>query len=261
MKALDTREDWRTPSPRRRLRIYAHRGACLKAPENTIEAFSMALADGATALEMDIHVTRDGQFVVFHDADGRRVAGWGHRIRDLELDEIKGLHLDKRKVYSSIPTLREVLEEFPGIPMSVDLKPARPSLVPALITLIEEQHASPHVTIASFHDRVLHRVRRLRYRGRTSLTRFEVSLLKLSPSTALVRRLIRGQAAQMPRNFAGLRLDDDRTLSRCQALGLRADYWVVNDPDEARQLVRRGATGIMTDDPAGIVGALSKDLT
>jgi glycerophosphoryl diester phosphodiesterase len=41
-------------------------------------------------------------------------------------------------------------------------------------------------------------------------------------------------------------------MRRCRRLGLRVEFWTVNDPAEARLLLARGATGIMTDDPAVI---------
>jgi glycerophosphoryl diester phosphodiesterase len=47
-----------------------------------------------------------------------------------------------------------------------------------------------------------------------------------------------------------VRLDRQGFLDRCRALGIRADFWVVNDPDDARRLLAAGATGVMSDDPA-----------
>ena len=62
------------------LRLYAHRGASAHLPENSLEAFEKALADGATALELDIHRTADGHFVVAHDPHGQRMAGVAEHI-------------------------------------------------------------------------------------------------------------------------------------------------------------------------------------
>jgi glycerophosphoryl diester phosphodiesterase len=244
------------------VRLYAHRGACLRAPENTIDAFRKALEDGATALELDVHRTRDGHFVVSHDPDGVRTARRAHSIRHLLLHEVKQWRLDHPSGPNddssavvdrtiAVPTLAEVLEEFPQVPMSIDLKPSAPGYAAALIELVAAHGAENQVTVASFHDRVVHRVRRLGYPGRTALTRREVILLRFSP-VLLLCRLIRGQAAQMPLRAAMIRLDTDRLLDRCRTLGLRADYWVVNDPAAARDLLTRGATGVMTDDPARI---------
>jgi len=55
----------------------------------------------------------------------------------------------------------------------------------------------------------------------------------------------------------GIDLDGRRFIGRCRALGLRVDYWVVNDPDDARELLDRGATGIISDDPAQIAGVFA----
>jgi glycerophosphoryl diester phosphodiesterase len=54
----------------------------------------------------------------------------------------------------------------------------------------------------------------------------------------------------IPTSHRGIRLDRRRFVARCRRPGLRVDYWVVNDPGEARRLLGRGATGIVTDDPA-----------
>src|SRR5262249_5081969 len=76
-----------TPTPRPRL--YAHRGAAAEAPENTLDSFARALAHGADALEMDVHLTRDGVVVVSHDPDGARMCGVGRRFADANWDEIR----------------------------------------------------------------------------------------------------------------------------------------------------------------------------
>jgi glycerophosphoryl diester phosphodiesterase len=135
--------------------------------------------------------------------------------------------------------------------MSVDLKPDLPSAARELTELVARYGAERLVTLASFSDRVVAAIRRCGYPGPTALTRREVGFLYLLPPS-LVRRLIRGVSAQVPPRVRQLRLDTDTFLSRCSRLELRAEYWTINDPEVALGLVRRGATGIMTDDPARI---------
>ena len=72
-----------------RLRLYGHRGAPAHLPENTLPAFERALADGANSLEIDVHPTADGHFVVAHDPDGQRMAGVAEDIRSSTLDQVK----------------------------------------------------------------------------------------------------------------------------------------------------------------------------
>jgi len=241
------------PDSRHELRLYAHRGASAKLPENSLEAFEKALADGANALELDIHRTADGHFVVAHDPHGQRLAGVGETICTLCLDDVKKWDVsttDPRNLgHHAVPTLAEVFEAFPDVPMSIDHKPDDPGSVPDLLELVARYGAEESVTLASFSRKVVRRIRNLGFRGRTALTRPEIIWLRFLP-TALARRLVTGDAAQIPTHSGAIRLDGRSFLEKCRALGIRTDFWVVNDPGEARTLLARGATGIMTDDPA-----------
>jgi glycerophosphoryl diester phosphodiesterase len=231
-----------------RLRLYAHRGASSKAPENTLSAFKTALDDGANALELDIHRTADDHFVVAHDPDGRRLAGRRERIAGLTLAELEHWTVGGEPV----PTLDELLESFPDTPLSIDLKPDDPAAVEPLLELLDRHDGERRVTLASFHDRLVWRARRLGWRGRTALTRGEVAALRLAP-LAMARRLIHGHAAQIPVRSGVIRLDRRALIRRCRRLGIRVDYWVVNEPETARALLDAGATGVMSDDPARIL--------
>lgn len=233
------------------LRLYGHRGASACEPENTLPAFERALADGANALELDIHRTADNHFVVAHDPDGRRTAGRPDRIRDLTLAEIREWRVQHRRSAGSIPTLEEVLRAFPGVPTSIDLKPDAPHMVADLLALLDRCDAGTTATLASFSTRVVHRIRALGYQGPTALTRPEVALLRFLPAS-VAQRHIRGHAAHVPMRSGPVRLDVRSFLARCHRLGLRADFWVVNDPQLATRLLDAGATGIMSDNPAAI---------
>ncbi len=211
-------------------------------------AFERALADGANALELDVHPTVDGHFMVAHDADGLRMAGEAEEIRALPLDRVRcwkigGCH--------QVPILTEVLEAFPGVPMSIDLKPDDPDAVPALLEVIARHGAENRVTLASFSTPVVQRIRSLGYTGRTTLSKQEVALLRFLPAV-IARRYVHGDAAHIPTHSGPIRLDNTAFINRCRALDLRIEYWVVDDPVEARRLLELGATGIMTDDPAAI---------
>ncbi len=244
------------------LRLYAHRGSSARLPENTLEAFAQAVADGATALETDVHRTRDGHWVVCHDPDGRRMTGRRERIADCTLAEVTAWDAGAGFVDRAgdrpfagrgltIPTMAELLAAFPDVPVSVDLKPSDPRAVPSLLEQIVASGAQERAVLGSFHERVLREIRRLGWPGATALGRLEVAALRLLP-LSLARRFVHGSAAQIPRRGLGLRLDSPGFIRRCRRLGLRVDYWTVNRPEVARELLTRGATGIMSDDPARI---------
>jgi glycerophosphoryl diester phosphodiesterase len=76
------------------------------------------------------------------------------------------------------------------------------------------------------------------------------------PERALAAILKPGDAAQLPLRAFGVELANRRTVDRCHALGLRVDFWTVNDAATATRLLALGADGIMSDDPAAVVSAL-----
>jgi len=240
---------------RHSLRLYGHRGASARLPENTIAAFERALADGANALEFDVHRTADGHFVVAHDPDGRRMAGVDEHIHAVGLDRVKRWKMAATGATTSerftVPTLEEVLHAFPEVAMSIDLKPDDPSAVPPLLEIVARHGVEDRVTLASFSTRVVRRMRGLGYPGRTTLSKLEVAVVRFLPA-AVARRYVTGDAAHIPVRYRTVRLDGPPFIARCRALGLRVDYWVVDDPRVAHQLLDAGATGIMSDDPAAI---------
>ena len=111
-------------------KIWAHRGCCTLYPENTLEAFRAAAElDGITGIELDIQLTSDGEMVVFHDENLRRVTHIDRNVRGCTLAEIKNIAIPANDgKYCSIPTLEEVLVmmkpycESRGILINIGLK-------------------------------------------------------------------------------------------------------------------------------------------
>jgi glycerophosphoryl diester phosphodiesterase len=243
--------------------FYAHRGAAAEQPENTLPSFRRALELGADVLETDVHMTSDGQIVVSHDADTERMCGVPLRFRRARLDRIRALDagygfVDARgkrpfagKDYR-IPTLEELLVEFPGVPLNIDIKQPGLAMVRAILALLRRLRAADHVVLASFHLSTLLAVRGMGYEGRTSLARPEVVTLLLSPKAAFRRLPLKGQMVQIPPRSGPIRLATPKFIQKCHDLGLTVDFWTINDPAEARQLLAMGADGIMTDDPAAM---------
>jgi glycerophosphoryl diester phosphodiesterase len=228
------------------VRIFAHRGASAELPENTMGAFRRAMELGVDALELDVHRTKDGVLVVSHDPDGQRMAGVARRIADCDVDEVRRWNMGGGEI---MPTFEEVLVEFAGVPLNVDLKH---DIAAPTIALVRRLGAEERVLLASFEARTVRRVRALGYRGPTGMARAEV-LLALALPALLSRGPLRPRAtrAQLP-----LSLARPWIIARMKALGLAVDFWTVDDPDLARRLVALGADGIMTNDPRRIVPAI-----
>ena len=75
-------------------KIWAHRGASAYAPENTLEAFELAVKMGADGVELDVHIARDGELVVAHDERVDRVADGSGLICEMTTPELKRLRAD-----------------------------------------------------------------------------------------------------------------------------------------------------------------------
>jgi len=227
--------------------LFGHRGAPgAGIDENTMPSFERALSDGVTAIETDVHCTRDGHVVVSHDASLSRVFGVNLEIGAMTLHE-----LQQR---APVPTLRELLERVPDLPINIDLKQRAPAMEAEVIRVIDEHNATDRVLLASFHIDVLKRVHALGYKGPTGLSRDEIVRLIALPTTVLKLWKIRGTRAQVPRHVGRLRFDTRAFIDKCHALGIAVDYWTINDVTEAEELLALGADGIMTDVP-GIVRA------
>ncbi len=240
--------------------LYAHRGAAAELPENTLPSFERALAVGATALETDVHLTRDGHVVASHDPTGARAAGVARAIRDATLAEVRawdvGRAFRERRGGAAgaftMPTLEEVITAFPGVSLNVDVKQHDARAAAAVVAVVRRLGAQGRVLLTSFDGRTIARVRRLGYEGPTGLGRLEVARLAVLPAAALALFPRRGRAAQVPVRAGPLRFDRRAFVERAHALGIEVHYWTINEPAEAERLLRLGADAIMTDDPAAL---------
>jgi glycerophosphoryl diester phosphodiesterase len=250
-----------------RVRVYAHRGAAIECPENTMVSFKRALDHGADALEMDAHLTSDGHVVVAHDDDGARMCNVACKIAGATLREVQAWDAGWgfgdgaggrpfARAGHKIPTLHEVLVEFPGVTLNVDLKAESEALVDAFLKVVRGRREEERVIAASFHRSNLKRLRRQFYAGATSLSQSEVVELLTLPAFVWKRLPNTGTAAQLPTRAGPLKLTSARIVTRCREAGVRLDFWTVNDPAEAAALVALEVDGIMTDDPARVVPAV-----
>ncbi len=260
-----TMNDANTPTGRD-LRLYAHRGANRVHPENTMPAFERALKDGATHLEMDVHRTADGEIIVHHDATGLRMAGVDRRVAECTCAEIQSWDVGRGFLFGELkrsyqaPLFRDVLESFPNTVINVDIKQHDLEVVRDVLDLIAERDARERVVLNSFDAEVIHHVRQLDYPGETGVSVQDLMRLRFLPEFLLRRKFIAGNALQLPLHGEGgrglrrwigrrVRFDGPRLIRRAHMAGLRLDYWVVNDPEEARRMLELGADGIMTDVP------------
>jgi len=246
--------------------VYAHRGANTELPENTLDAFRLALDLGVDALETDVHLTRDGEVVVHHDPTGLGTASTRAAIADSTLEDVRRWNLgfgfrnpDGTGLVNAtyrVPKLSELLEAFPGVRLNIDVKPAHAEAARAVVAEVRRHRAEERVLLTSFYDHVVRAVRAGGYAGETGLARGEVLRVLAAPAGTPRWALPDGMRAQIPLRFGRLSLARTSLVRRLQGLGYAVDFWVINDGDDAKLARQIGADGVMTDDPRTVVSAL-----
>lgn len=224
-------------------------------------AFQRAMEIGVDSLELDVHLTRDGVFVVTHDDDGLRMCGAAVPWREVDLADAQRLDAgwgfiaaDGTRPFAGkgvhVPTFESVLVEFPHVHVNVDIKGE--DSVSAMLELVRRLKAEERVTIASFQTGTMLGVRRRGYGGETGLSQGEVATLLAMPAVLWRQLPFTGTAAQVPTHQGPIRFDRSTFIAKCHNLGLRVDFWTIDDLTEAHRLLELGADGIITNDPAAV---------
>jgi len=244
-------------------RLFAHRGASAHAPENTIEAFRLAQDQGARCLEMDVHLTADEELVVIHDNSVARTTGRRGRVENMTLAELQ--RLDAGRKFSTdygrtypyrdrglkIPTLAEVLESFPRMGMTLELKRTREGVANAVARLLEQKGASTRVIVASHEHELIADFRASAPHVATGFSKDEArDLLMRLRDGNLSGYEAPARFFQVP-EYKGLRrVVSKPVIEAVHALGGEVHVWTVNEPVHMKRLLDWGVDGIMTDDPA-----------
>ena len=251
---------------------FAHRGASLIAPENTLEAFRLAARSGAGGLELDIHMTSDGQIVVIHDDSVDRTTEGTGLVRRMTLHETQNLDAGYRFTPDGgttypyrgrgvrVPELGQVLREFPGHKVNIDIKEEQPGVEVALLETIKGAGAGDRVLVVSEIPAVVARVRELSGNGiSTGASRQEIrDFYRLS--RLRLEFLVRPpyDALQVPVEYGGREVVTPRFLKAAHDRGVRVDVWTIDEPDEMCRLLDLGVDVIMTNRPELLEGVLGE---
>src|SRR5215210_1399867 len=248
----------------------AHRGVSRVAPENTLEAFGAAVESGAGGLELDVHLTRNGHVVVIHDSTVDRTTGVTGAVAEMTLDELRTLDAGQnfspddvgtfpyRGRNVRVPTLVEVLREFPGVAVNIDMKADRPGIEAAVFGALREAGAGGHALVVSSRLGAVRRFRRISGGTiSTGASRWEVGVFHLF-SRLYLERLLRPayDALQVPPRYRGIPLVTRRFVEAAHARGVRVDAWTINGADEMRRLLELGVDAIVTDWPEKLTDVL-----
>ena len=261
----------------RRVLNYAHQGGAREGPSSTLHAMRRAVAEGAHAIELDVHATADRHLVVCHDVTVDRTTDGTGRIAELTLAQVQSFDNAHWWVPGSvvhhdgapdeyplrgrapndpdlrIPALREVLEAFPGTILNLDVKETAPAVQPyerELATLLLEFERTDDVIVASFSDDAVAAfaaaapgIATAAATNATAAFYFAVVNGEEPPATPAC-------ALQVPPAYGGVTVVDERFVSAAHRAGLAVHVWTIDERDEMEALLQVGVDGIMTDRPS-----------
>ncbi len=237
--------------------VVAHRGASAQAPENTMEAFRLGVEAGADAIELDVHLTADGQLAVIHDETLDRTTDRTGRVADLTMDQIS--EADAGATFArpddagypfagkglTVPTLGEVLDWLPdGVGLVIEIK-AR-AAADAVVEAVRDHavRSDGRLAVISFDEATIERVRELDPELRTGYL-----LVPTQPiEPALTWATEHGHVGVFPWE-GDLGMDPLPLMAQAHAYGREIGCYVVNDPQRMQHLAACGLWGFVTDVP------------
>lgn len=242
----------------------AHRGGSKLRPENTIAAFEHAVSLGVDALECDVHLSRDGEVVVIHDATLDRttdaqgeVSTW--RAHDLASVDAAhqfgaGAGFPYRGKGIGVPRLDDLLRRWPAVPFIIEIKGDNPDAATRALDVIRQAGADERVIVGGFSNAVLAAVRRLRPTVLTSASSSEIqAALRRSYFFVAPRRT--GYALfQAPVRLRGKSILTRQFVRTARRVGIPVQAWIVDEADEMRRLIEWGVTGLISDRPDVAIG-------
>jgi len=234
----------------------SHRGGSLLAPENTLVAFRQAAQTWRTdVLELDVQLSRDGHVVVIHDETLDRTTSGQGPVAALTLEELRrldaGFHQPAwRGKGAVIPTLQEVLTQFPRHHLNIELKIAGDALREAFSAVITQAGAVDRVCIGHVDA-----AEALQLRQRLPHCAYwcpEAPLLdffQCSRGGDPLPPLPEFQVLSLPSEYMGYPVIDEKLVADAHGLGKAVHVWTVNDAALMDQLMSLGVDSIITDRP------------
>lgn len=266
---------------------YAHQGGALEAPSNTMFAFRRALEIGADALELDVHASADRTLIVSHDPTVDRTSDHSGVIAELRTEELRsydnaywfvpgedavqGRPVEEYPWRGRAPAdpafgfalLDEVFEEFPGVPINIDIKRTAPEVEPyedLIAAAIAGAGRADDVIVTSFHDPALEQFKRAAPGVPTAAgPTGTVELVRASRSGAEPpEAALRHCAIQVPAQYLGVPLVDEKLVEDMHSWGIAVHVWTIDDRAEMARLLDRGVDGIMSDRPSVLAELLKE---
>ena len=227
---------------------FVHRGDTSIFLENTIEAFQSAVSLGYLYLETDLRETSDGKIITFHDPNLKRITGANITISETKFSDIRMRRLPSRE---TIPTIDELLEEFPDSFFNMDLKVNQIEV--KVLKKINSHNALERVCLGSFNSKTIKKINSLEPKILTSMGISQVIKYKFFQKKNLSKLI------QIPTHWKGIKVITKKFIDRLHNDGLKVHVWTINKEKEMQSLIDLGVDGIMTDNASGLIKVMKQN--
>ncbi len=235
----------------------AHRGASGSAPENTLASFNKAIEMGADVVELDVHLSSDGELIIIHDYTLDRTTDIKGEIKNHTLKEIKkadaGSWFKPDFKNERVPILDEVLFTVNGrAKVLIELKDGNdvyPGIEKKTLECIKRNGAESWCELQSFKDTVIKNLQALK----TTMPVYKLVVGNVPALPLYHDGEMHGGSAFQFKNVAGInpnyRFARKRILKKLHQRGQQMYVWTVNDEKLMKKLLRWGVDGIITNYP------------
>jgi glycerophosphoryl diester phosphodiesterase len=232
--------------------IIAHRGASSLAPENTMASVTLGWGKEAN-VEIDVHLSKDNRIVVIHDASTKRITGTDLKVKETTSEELRKLDYGSFKGEKfagvTIPFLDDVLKAIPpGRKLYVEIKCGK-EILPFLRQSIIESGKISQIVIIGFDLEVVTSSKQLIdvptywLRG----TKKDKETDEWIPHNPELVQIVKDRGLDgLDVHYAGVTKE---FVDAVKAAGQKLYVWTVDDPEDAKRLVRLGVAGITTNRP------------
>ncbi len=232
--------------------IIGHRGASYLAPENTLAAINLAWQLGVEAVEIDVRMTRDKKIVVFHDADTKRLAHEQKIIVENDYAELEKLDIgsfkDKKWAGEKIALLSEVLATVPAKgQIFIEVKGGE-EMIPFLEQIISGSHLLPQqVNFLAFNPFVAASLKKT-FASHLVCLNFDQTTIPLISGEQLLALILEN-------NLDGVDISVEppiksKLVEEIHRQEKKIFVWVVDEPEEAKRLLKIGVDGIISNRPS-----------
>ncbi len=223
--------------------VIAHRGASADAPENTLAAMELAITQGADWVELDVQETRDGEVVVIHDSDLKKIGASGLKVFESSLAELQSVDIGSWKDPSfsdqRVPTLQQVLalcKDRINIVIELKYYGKEERLEERVVKLVEDAGMQDQIVVMSLSYPGIQKMKSLR-------PEWSVGLLA---SVAI------GDITRLEADFFAINATfaSRALIKHVHKQNRKVMVWTVNDPISMSAMMSKGVDGIITDKPA-----------